>query len=321
MLRLGVIGVGHLGRYHAEKYRTLSGVELVGVVDIERSRADEVAGRLGVAACYDHRDLLDRVDAVSVVVPTSEHYRVAGSFLEAGVHVLVEKPITRTLDEARDLIALAHRRGLVLQVGHLERFNPALRTALAYTGPPLFIEAERISPFPARGLDVDVVLDLMIHDIDLALSLVKGEPKWIHAVGVPVLTSQVDIANVRMEFETGCVANLTASRVSAKTQRKIRIFQKDAYIAIDFGRKEVSLARRLPPADSHWPRIETQTLTVPPEDALQLELESFVQAVSTGGRPLVSGEDGRRALSVALRILEDMKARREACPRELLQVE
>ena len=309
MLRVGVVGVGRLGRFHAQKYLNLPDVEVVGVADISHRRADRVAEELGVEALYDHRDLIGRVDAVSVAVPTLDHFAVASDFLAAGVHVLLEKPITRTLEEADGLIALADRNKLVFQVGHLERFNPAMVAASAHTGRPLFVEANRISPFPARGTDVDVVLDLMIHDIDLVLNLVGSEPTWVHAVGVPVVTPRVDIANARLEFDTGCVANLTASRISVKVERKFRIFQRDAYFSIDFGGHQVTLARRLPADSSGLPNITAEQLEVPAEDALQSQISDFIESVRQGRSPSVSGRDGRRALAVALTIMSQVKAR------------
>lgn len=310
MIRTAVIGVGHLGRFHAEKYKKIENSDLVGVADISKRRALAVAENLNVPAFFDFRELLDKVDAVSIAVPTQDHYAVAREFLEAGVHVLLEKPVTRTLEEADGLIALSEKKGLILQVGHLERFNPAMTAVAAKTGKPLFIEANRISPFPERSTDVDVVLDLMIHDIDITLNLVGEEaPKWVHAVGVPVVTPKIDIANARLEFEGGCVANLTASRISAKSQRKIRIFQADAYLSIDFGLHEAVVARRTPPDDSGLPGIEAEQITVESDDALEHEIRSFLEAVGRKSNPLVSGRDGRRALAVALRIMADIKAR------------
>lgn len=309
MLRAAVVGVGHLGRFHAQKYNAIEDVELVGVVDVDPAQAREIAAGLGVQAFSNHRELIGRVDAVSVAVPTVDHFNVAHDLLDAGIHVLIEKPITRTLDEADRLIALAKQKSLVLQVGHLERFNPAFTAAGSLAGPPLFIEANRISPFPKRGTDVDVVLDLMIHDIDLTLFLAQAEPSWVHAVGVPVLTPKVDIANVRLEFESGCVANLTASRISAKSERKVRVFQKDAYLSIDFGQHQVTVARRTPPKEDGCPGIELEVLPVDTSDALECEIRSFLSAVAEGRPPAVSGEDGRRALNVALRIVSDIESR------------
>jgi predicted dehydrogenase len=309
MIRVGVVGVGHLGRFHAEKYKMIEQAELVGVCDISKRRAETVAGKLGVTAFHDYRELLPMVEAVSVVVPTQDHYAVARSFMEAGVHVLLEKPVTRTLEEADALIELAHEKNLVFQVGHLERFNPAMIAAGPLLGEPLFIEANRISPFPDRGTDVDVVLDLMIHDIDLTLMLVGQEPKWISAVGVPVVTPRVDIANARLEFESGCVANLNASRISIKKQRKIRVFQRDSYLSIDCGEREVNLVRRMPPGSSGLPELKAEQPPVHDSDALEQEIRSFLSSVANGSEPVVTGADGRRALAVALRIMAEIKAR------------
>jgi predicted dehydrogenase len=309
MLRAAVVGVGHLGRFHAQKYSAIENVDLVGVVDLNKEQAEEVARELGVKTFSRHEELVGLVDAVSVAVPTIDHFAVAGDLMDAGIHVLIEKPITRTLDEADRLIKLAQKKGLVLQVGHLERFNPAFTAAGSLAGPPLFIEANRISPFPQRGTDVDVVLDLMIHDIDLALYLAQAQPSWVHAVGVPVLTPKVDIANVRLEFESGCVANLTASRISAKSERKVRVFQRDAYLSIDFGQHQVTVARRTPPKEDGCPGIELEVLDVDTSDALECEIRSFLGAVAEKRPPAVSGEDGRRALEVALRIVSDIESR------------
>jgi predicted dehydrogenase len=309
MLRAAVVGVGHLGRFHAQKYDAIENVDLVGVVDLNPDQAETVARDLGVKAFTRHEDLIGLVDAVSVAVPTVDHFNVASALLDAGIHVLIEKPITKTLDEADRLIALAKNKGLVLQVGHLERFNPAFTAAGSLAGPPLFIEANRISPFPKRGTDVDVVLDLMIHDIDLALYLAQAQPSWVHAVGVPVLTPRVDIANVRLEFESGCVANLTASRISAKSERKVRVFQKDAYLSIDFGQHQVTVARRTPPKEDGCPGIELDVLEVDTSDALECEIRSFLESVAENRPPAVSGEDGRQALEVALRIVSDIESR------------
>ena len=312
MLKAAVIGVGHLGRFHAEKYAIIENVELVGVVDIDMQRAESIASALGVPPHKTLDEVIGRIDVASVVVPTRDHYEVSRALLDKGIHVLVEKPVTRSLEEAESLIELADRRGLVLQVGHMERFNPAMTAAAPHVGRPLFIESSRIIPFPDRNADVDVVLDLMIHDIDITLHLIGGEPKWVHAVGVPVLTPRIDMASARLEFESGCVANLTASRASVKSERKFRIFQHDSYISIDFGLKKVGFAHRIPPEDSGLPDIRIQDLDVTSHDALEYEIRSFLNAVESGDSPVVSGEDGRRALAVALRINSDIQARQGA---------
>src|SRR5207302_1355230 len=248
-LRAAVIGVGYLGRFHAEKYAANSGAELVAVADIDPARARAVAAALGVEAVTDHRALLGRIDCASVAVPTPLHHAVAGDLLEAGVDVLVEKPLTTTVDEGKALLELAVRRGRVLQVGHLERFNPAIRALDGIVREPRFIECHRLAPFTERGTDVDVVLDLMIHDLDVILSMMPSPLRSVEAVGVPVLTNSVDIANARLRFANGGIANLTASRVSLKRERKLRIFQPDAYLAVDYGERRVRICRREPDAD------------------------------------------------------------------------
>jgi predicted dehydrogenase len=319
MLKLGVVGVGYLGRFHAEKLAAIPGVELVGVADIKPERADEVASRFGVKSFYDYRDMLGKIDAVSIAVPTKDHFLVASLFLSEGVHVMLEKPITRTLEEADALIALNEGNGTILQVGHLERFNPAMLAAMPYTGTPLFIEATRINLFPDRGTDVDVVLDLMIHDIDITLSLVGAMPSSVQAIGVPVVTEQVDIANARLEFENGCVANLTASRISNKSLRKIRVFQKDAYLSIDYGERQVNVIRREKPDSSSRPETVVEDLKVGPGDSLEAELKAFAHAINTKSNPLVSGADGRKALAVAAEIMAEINARTKKWPEFLTE--
>lgn len=305
-LRAGVIGVGYLGRFHAQKWAQLEGVALVGVVDCDAARATAVATEVGCAAYTDYQDLLGRIDVVSVVVPTENHYQVVRDCLQAGVHVLVEKPITPRLDEADALIELAHARGLKLQVGHLERFNPAWLAMQPHLGAPRFIEAHRLAPFKPRGTDVSVVLDLMIHDLDLVQSVVASPVAEVRASGTSVLTDGIDIGNARIEFENGCVANLTASRVSVASLRKMRLFLKDCYLAADFGERRVNIARR--GEDAQTPISLTQ-IEVPAGDALMREIEAFAQAVRQGSPVPVSGEDGRRALALALRISEMMQGR------------
>src|SRR5450631_777859 len=243
-LRTAVIGVGYLGNFHAQKYAAIPGVELVGVVDSDARRAAEIAAALGTTSFSDHRELIGRVDAVSVVVPTQFHHAVAKDFLAAGVHVLIEKPITVTIAEADDLIALADKNGVVFQVGHLERFNPVLVALDDILQEPLFIESVRIAPFKPRGTDVNVVLDLMIHDIEIIQHIVKSPVERVDAVGAPVFTGEEDIANARILFKNGCVANVTASRISLKSERKMRIFQRNAYITLDFQNRKVLVAQK-----------------------------------------------------------------------------
>jgi len=312
-LRVAVIGVGYLGKFHAEKYARMPDVHLVGVVDCDPARAREVADRLGSEAFSHHREILDRVDAVSVVVPTSDHFAVAGECLTHGIDVMIEKPMTATLEEADELIRLAERHGRVLQVGHLERFNPAVLALRDIVGKPRFIESHRLGFFKERCTDVSVVLDLMIHDIDLISSLVQSEVCHIHAAGIAIVTREVDIANARLEFENGCVANVTASRISAKEERKLRIFQRDAYISVDFVRREINLTRidglADPPGDSPAPipGLSIQRIGFEGGDALWNELCAFVAAVRGRRVPEVSGQTGRRALAIALNIMEQIR--------------
>jgi len=314
MLKVGVVGVGHLGQYHAQKYAAMPDVELVGLVDLDCDRAQEVADRCQTQVLTEVGDLLGRVEAVSIAVPTQAHHAVAGAFLKRGVHVLLEKPIARTLEEADDLIDLASQNAALLQIGHLERFNPAVRAARPFLDRPLFIEGTRINPFTERGTDVDVVLDLMIHDLDLVLHLVGQAPVRVEAVGVPVVTHLVDIANARLEFESGCVANLTASRVSGRSERKMRVFQADSYLSIDCGRRTLTRVRRVTRPEFPRPEMIEETPEVAVEDALETEIRAFVQAVRTGSPPPVTGGEGRQALRLALTVLREIEARLEKQP-------
>ncbi len=308
-IRVGVIGVGYLGKFHAEKYCGMDNVRLAGVADIDRSRAEDVAARFGSRAFTDYRDLLSSVDAVSIVVPTESHFKVGLEFLNYDVDVLIEKPMTTTLEQADKLIDVAESRGRILQVGHLERFNPAVLALKDIITHPMFIEAHRLSIFKDRSTDVSVVLDLMIHDIDIIMNIVKSEIQSIHAAGVPVICEQADIANVRLQFESGCVANVTASRISIKNQRKMRLFQKDAYIAVDFASREITLIRRNENrSDSLVPGTDFQQLSFSEADVLQDELASYIQAVRTRNSPVVSGRAGRKALAVALDIMNQVDA-------------
>ncbi len=299
--------MGHVGQHHVRIYRELPGVELVGVVDIDPAKLQQSSECQGVAAFQDYRDLFGRVDAVSVAVPTVLHVPIARECLERDLDVLVEKPLAETLEEAEELTDLAKRRGRILQVGHVERFNGAVRALHRMVKTPGFIECHRLSPFPQRGTDVDVILDLMIHDIDIILSLVKSPVTQVRAVGVPVLTDRVDIANARIEFASGCVANVTASRVSAERVRKIRVFQPDTYISLDYASQEISLYRRLPgDPTSHTPqppRIVREEVLVDKEEPLRLQLASYVRSVRERTRPEVSGEEAVEALRAASQIL------------------
>ncbi|MDX1432249.1 MAG: Gfo/Idh/MocA family oxidoreductase [Gammaproteobacteria bacterium] len=308
-IRAGVIGVGYLGAFHAEKLAEDAGAELVAVSDIAADRRREVGGRLGVTACDDYRELLDSVEAVSIVVPTDLHYGIARTCLEHGVHVLVEKPITQTPAEAAELIELAAARGLVLQVGHLERFNPAIRALEPMLERPRFVESVRVAPFKERGTEVDVVLDLMIHDIDLIQHIVGSPIASIEAVGAAVITRKPDVANARIRFESGCIANVTAGRTSLKTERKIRIFQDTCYVSADLHQKKLTVHRRGEGVwDSETIPLTVETIDCPREDALRLEIAAFLDAVREGKPPPVPGEDGKRALETALVIVEQLEA-------------
>jgi predicted dehydrogenase len=304
-LRVAAIGVGHLGRHHARILSSLPGATLVGIVDVKPDRAAEIAATYQTTPFTDFHDLLGRVDAVSIAVPTQSHVDVAAPFLERGVPVLVEKPLARSVAEADHLIALAAARGTVLAVGHTERFNPAVAAAARHLRHPKFVEVHRLGTFPERSLDIDVVFDLMIHDLDIVLSLVGGEVASVEAVGVPVLTGRVDIANARVRFGNGCIANITASRISRDRVRKIRFFQPDAYISIDYAAQEVEMYR-LVHGSAERPTIEGGKLEVVREEPLVRELTDFLEAVRTGRSPQVTGEHGRRAIALAQRITDRM---------------
>lgn len=303
VLRTAVIGVGYLGNFHAQKYAAISGVELVGVADHDLKRAAEIAAALGTTPYGHHSELIGKVDAVSVVVPTQFHHAVARDFLAAGVHVLIEKPITVSIAEADELIAIADEKKLVFQVGHLERFNPVLVALEGVLNQPRFIESVRIAPFKPRGTDVNVVLDLMIHDIELIQHIVKSPVVRVDAVGAPVFTGEEDIANARIAFENGCVANVTASRISLKSERKMRIFQQDAYLTLDFQNRKVLVAQK---GDGELfpgiPNIKVDERELGQSDALLHEIESFIAAIREGEPPQVSGRDGKMALETALKI-------------------
>lgn len=303
--RVAVVGVGHLGRHHARVLSTLPDATLVGVVDADSSRAAEVAAAVGAPVISRVLDLIGQVDAVSVAVPTEAHAEIAGPLLEAGIHVLVEKPMTRSLAEADGLLAAAAKSGARLAVGHIEHFNPAVQAARPHIHEPRFIEVHRLGTFPERSLDIDVVFDLMIHDLGLVLELVGSAPVEIEAVGVPVLTPRVDIANARLKFANGCIANLTASRISRDQVRKIRFFQKNTYLSIDYKAQEVEAWRLLPQAGA-MPRIDGGKLEVVRDEPLRRELADFVAAVREGRAPGVTGAQGRAALVLANQIVERM---------------
>ncbi len=294
--RIAVIGAGYMGRFHAEKFAALTDAELVAVVDADAARAKAVADALGCEAATDHRAVLPRIDAACVAVPTALHHAVARDCLEAGVHVLVEKPLARTLEEADALMALAAAKGRALQVGHLQRFNPAFRALAADGGRPLFIDIERLAPFKVRGSDVDVILDLMIHDLDLVLALARAPVEAVSASGFRVLTGAIDIANARIEFADGCVASLSASRVSQSPVRKLRVFRHDAYVSADLQGQKLRHVRK--GADG----IEESEQSFARADELRLQAEDFLRAVRDRAAPLVDGGQGRRVLALALQI-------------------
>ena len=302
-----MIGVGYLGRFHAQKYAQLPVCELVAVVDGREEVRKAVAGELGTQALADYRGLLGKVDAVSVVTPTPAHFEIADAFLAAGAHVLVEKPITETPEQARALIAQAAKFNRILQVGHLERFNAAVLAAEPHISSPRFMECTRLAPYKERGTDVNVVLDLMIHDIDLIQSLANSDIESIEAIGTPVFSGEIDIANARIRFANGCVANTTASRVSMKTERKLRIFEDAAYISLDLQQKILTLIRKRDgePQAGQLP-VNIEEANLEQGDALKSEIESFLGCIRNNKRPLVSGEDGLRALETAIRISEQV---------------
>ena len=306
-IKVGVIGVGYLGRFHAQKYAAMDDVELIGVADVDRKQAEAVAGECSTQPFTDYRALLDEVDAVSIVVPTIYHHEVASTCLERQVDILVEKPITTTLEEADDLIGRADEKNLILQVGHLERFNPAVLAMQPLLNNPLFIEAHRLSVFKNRGTDVDVILDLMIHDIDIILSIIDSPIQDIHTVGAPVITPLTDIANARIIFENGCTANVTVSRISMDNMRRMRIFQPGKYLSVDFSKKEVMAIKLRQGSANDLPLPDISKHGFTEQDVLELELKEFVSNVRNRTRPTVSGHEGRRALDVALRVISQIK--------------
>ncbi len=307
--RVGVIGVGYLGNFHARRWKEVADAELVGVSDADFARAEEVAREVGCRAFADNRALLEAVDAVSIVVPTRDHYAVARSALELGRDILVEKPVTHTLEEADELLKLAAARQRIFMVGHLERFNPAVLALAEALTRPAFIEVHRLGPFLQRASNIDVVRDLMIHDLDIVLSLVGSEVERLSAMGIMVLSDKIDIANARIEFKNGTVANLTASRVSLGAPvRKIRIFQTDNYISLDYSKKELAVFTLGPgQEDDPMSRIKIRQTPIDDEDALRTELKAFARSVQTREQPAVTGEDGRRALHAAMLVHEEIR--------------
>ncbi|HEY0682124.1 MAG TPA: Gfo/Idh/MocA family oxidoreductase [Steroidobacter sp.] len=303
-LRTAVIGVGYLGRFHAQKYAQIPGSKLVAVVDANVEACAKVAAELGVRAVHDYRELFGAVDAVSVAVPTPLHHKIGCELLRQGIDVLIEKPIATTVAEARELVELARTYERILQVGHLERFNPAVLAAAARLHTPRFVESHRLAPFKQRGTDVSVVLDLMIHDIDLIQELVGTPIESIDAVGATVFSGEIDIVNARLRFQGGCVANTTASRISLKQERKIRIFQDDAYLSVDMQQKILTVIKKkegeAPVESPAQVSIEEQSFDQ--GDALLAEIEAFLKSVRERSTPVVTGEDGLRALETAMKI-------------------
>jgi predicted dehydrogenase len=304
-IRTAVIGVGYLGRFHAEKYAHIADSQLVAVCDTDADHREQCAAKFQVDAVADYQTLVGKVDAVSIAVPTQWHYEIAKFFLQNKVHVLVEKPITDTVEQAEELIVLAKKNNLILQVGHLERFNQAFSELLPVLKKPLFIESSRISEFKLRSANINVVLDMMIHDIDLIQHLVQTPIKNIYANGAAILSDKLDIANARIEFENGCVANVTASRAAAKTERKLRIFQDDSYISVDLQNKQFVIHRKgetemLPGI----PSISREEKVLPEGDALMAQICAFLSAIKHHDQPIVSGEDGKNALITAHKITE-----------------
>jgi len=305
MIRVAVIGAGAFGREHARVYSEVAGPYLAAVCDIDESHGRPVAERYGADFVADYRELIGKVDAASLTVPTESHQAIACELLDAGIAVLVEKPIARTLDDANRIIEAAKGGGAVLQVGHLERFNPAVMAAARIITQPRFFEAHRLSIFTPRSLDIDVVMDLMVHDIDVVLSFVNSEVSEVRAAGVPILTPRIDIANARIEFSNGCVANLTASRVSAERVRKLRFFQPGEYVSIDYAAQEAGIVS-VKARPGGRPEFESRLLAVEQGEPLRLEIESFLAAVE--GAPVkVTGEDGRRALALAVDVTEEIR--------------
>ena len=330
-LKVAVVGVGHLGRVHARIYSEMEESELVGVVDIDPAVADQVADSLSTRAFYDHRDIIGLADAASVVTPTRTHFKIARELIDAGIHLIIEKPMTLSLAEAEELVTAARNKNVCLQVGHVERFNPAVLAVAPYIREPRFIECDRISPFSFRSIDIGVVLDLMIHDLDIVLAFVKSEPVEVEAMGVAVFGEHEDMASARIRFENGCIAYLRASRISNKRLRKIRVFQPDSYISLNyaehtaqiFKRKKSLTQQELMELRKKYPSIEEaqnylfenlleiREVPIKDEEPLRMELRSFVKAVREGAEPKVSGELGLRAMRLATRILDSIRANQE----------
>ncbi len=310
-IRIGVVGIGHLGNYHLQKYEKLPDSVIAGVSDSMPDRAQKAAALYGCEAFPDHRSLIGKVDAVSITVPTRFHFEIARDFLRAGVDVLLEKPITATIEHADELIRIADEKQAVFQVGFVERFNPAIIALGEVIKRPLFIESHRLHPFFIRGTDVDVILDLMIHDLDIILKFVDSPLKSADAVGISVLSNEVDIANARLTFQSGCVANITASRVTGKTMQKIRFFGTEGYHSVDYSKREiVSISRTV--LDNGTTQISGNQIDIRQQDPLEEEIRSFLECVRARSTPLVSGREARKSLELALEIIEKMRAAQDA---------
>lgn len=311
-IRVAVIGVGYLGNFHAQKYAKIEGAELVGVTDADPGRAKEIAAANGTKAFASHTELLGKVDAVSIVTPTESHYRIGMEFLQAGADVLVEKPIANSVQEAGELVRAAERAGRILQVGHLERFNGAMYALGDRVKAPSYIEAFRLSPFPNRSTDVDVVLDVMIHDIDLVLKLAGSEVEEVEAFGMPIVSDKDDLASARIRFKNGAVASITANRASKERVRRINVYQRDACIAIDYASQSVTVSRPTPDASTGLRPLVDEEIASEKKDALFEELRSFIDACSERKTPVVSGADGKKALEVAVMVQLAIKSGRTA---------
>ena len=306
MLKTAVIGVGYLGRFHAQKYSGITGSELIGVVDVDPESAQNIADELEVPFYTDYHEVLDKADAVSIVVPTVLHYETAKAFLKNGVHVLLEKPFAANIEEAEELEQLSRDMNVRLQIGHLERFNPVFTEFQQLIDQPKFIENIRIAPFPKRGTDVDVILDLMIHDIDLVMAVVGEYPESVEGTGVNIITSTTDLANARLRFPSGCIADLTASRVSDKAERKMRIFQSGLYLSLDYGTGQARKLQVDPESVPNPDTLKPESFQLKKGDALLAEIESFISVVREGKKPKVTGQDGLNAMRVAWQIKEQL---------------
>jgi predicted dehydrogenase len=330
MVRIGVVGVGHLGQYHVKKFLTIPGCTFVGVHDKNQTRAQEISSSLNVRTFATYDELLDNVDAIDIAATTTYHYELAKAALLKGKHVFLEKPITSDLEQANEIVKLADEKQLMIQVGHIERFNPVILQVEDEINDPMFIESHRLSTFQPRGTDVPVVLDLMIHDIDLILSFIQSPLKEIRASGVGILTPSIDIANARLEFENGAIANVTSSRVSMKQERKIRFFQKNSYISMDFVAKHVTVMKKAAGINALLPEIllgktdfkpeqlidvKSIDATNAPKDALEMELESFIQCINEHKKPIVDGVAGTRALKVAMEIIRIINVSKDSFAR------